>query len=91
MRLASQVSAGPRSKPVEFERQPAEEADPFGLDQFLSEVRADKRQKGGDGGALGKVGNSGGMRAAGGGAGTYDDLSGAGSGRKMNFTSGSGK
>lgn len=42
------VSAGPRSAPVAFERQPAEEADPFGLDQFLSEVKADKgRGKGG--------------------------------------------
>ena len=85
------VSAGPRSKPVEFERQPVEEADPFGLDQFLNEARADKRQKGGDGNALGKVGSKGGMRAAGGGAGSYDDLSAGGSGRKMNFTSGSGK
>ena len=34
-----QLSAGPRSKPVEFER-PVEEADPFGLDQFLDQVRA---------------------------------------------------
>ena len=89
----SQVSAGPRSKPVEFERQPvaaAEEADPFGLDQFMSEVRGDKRGRGADG-ARGKVGTSGGMRAAGGGAGGYDELSAGGSGRKMNFTSGSGR
>jgi len=83
------VSAGPRSKPVEFERQPLEEADPFGLDQFLSESRVDKRHKGD--GALGGVGTKGGMRAAGGGAGSYDDLSAGGSGRKMNFTSGSGR
>ncbi len=94
------VSAGPRSKPVEFERQPQapqqqEEADPFGLDQFLSEVRADKRKggsKGGDGGnSLSGVGDRGGMRAAGGGGSTYDDLAAGGSGRRMQFTSGSGR
>lgn len=82
------VSAGPRSKPVEFERQPLEEADPFGLDQFLSESRADKRQKG-DGGGGSKGGS---MRAAAGGAGSYDDLSAGGSGKKMKFTpAGSGR
>ena len=81
------VSAGPRSKPVEFERQPLEEADPFGLDQFLSESRADKRQKGDGGGSKG-----GSMRAAAGGAGSYDDLSAGGSGKKMKFTpAGSGR
>eukprot|EP00798_Chlamydomonas_sp_ICE-L_P005032 gene5032-34819_t len=72
----AEVSAGPRSKPVEFER-PPEEADPFGLDQFLSEKK----------GALDGIGASGGMKASGGGASGYDELSGGGSGRKMQFQS----
>lgn len=57
-------SAGPRDRPVEFEANEAE-ADPFGLDQFLTEVRKGKK-------ALDKVGGSGTMRASGGGGGNYD-------------------
>lgn len=61
-----------------------EEADPFGLDQFLSEVKGGKKK-----GALDGIGQGGGMRAAGGGASFSED---AGSlGRKMQFTSGSGR
>jgi SNW domain-containing protein 1 len=83
------VSAGPRSAPVQFERNAqgappaAEEADPFGLDQFLSEVKADKgRGKN----TLEKIGDGrGGMKAAGGGGSSYDDLSQGGSGRRMEF------
>lgn len=63
----------PREKPVEFE---AAEADPFGLDKFLSEVRGTK--------ATDKIGSSGAMRASGGGSG-YD----GGSGRsKLDFKRG---
>ncbi|KAG1679931.1 hypothetical protein FOA52_006995 [Chlamydomonas sp. UWO 241] len=83
------VSAGPRSAPVQFERNEqrappaAEEADPFGLDQFLSEVKADKgRGKN----TLEKIGDGrGGMKAAGGGGSSYDDLAQGGSGRRMEF------
>lgn len=37
----AEISAGPRSGPVEFERNapPADEADPFGLDAFMSDVK----------------------------------------------------
>lgn len=74
------VSAGPRSKPVEFER---EEADPFGLDQFLTEVKAGKKR------ALDGIGGSGHMKASGGGAGGgYSDH--GSSGRRMDFQSGRG-
>lgn len=47
---------GPRDRPVEFEKV-AEEADPFGLDQFLTEVKKGKK-------ALDKVGSSGTMKAS---------------------------
>ncbi|KAK4280932.1 hypothetical protein QN277_012484 [Acacia crassicarpa] len=47
---------GPRDRPVEFEN---EEADPFGLDQFLTEVKKGKK-------AMEKVGGGGTMRASGG-------------------------
>ena len=47
--------AGPRDRPVEFEKD-AEEADPFGLDQFLTEVKKGKK-------AMDKVGTGGTMRA----------------------------
>lgn len=47
--------AGPRDRPVEFEKD-AEEADPFGLDQFLTEVKKGKK-------AMDKVGSGGTMRA----------------------------
>ncbi|KAL5717849.1 hypothetical protein ACHQM5_010811 [Ranunculus cassubicifolius] len=48
--------AAPREKPVEFEKQ-VEEADPFGLDQFLTEVKTGKK-------AMDKVGSGGTMRAS---------------------------
>ena len=35
----AEVSAGPRSAPVEYERQADAEADPFGLDVFLGEMK----------------------------------------------------
>ncbi|KAF9605472.1 hypothetical protein IFM89_017491 [Coptis chinensis] len=47
--------AGPRDKPVEFEKQ-VEEADPFGLDHFLTEVKKGKK-------AMDKVGSGGTMKA----------------------------
>jgi SNW domain-containing protein 1 len=49
---------GPRDRPVEFEKD-EEEADPFGLDQFLTEVKKGKK-------AMDKVGSGGTMRASGG-------------------------
>lgn len=48
--------SGPRDRPVEFEKE-AEEADPFGLDQFLTEVKKGKK-------AMEKVGSGGTMRAS---------------------------
>jgi SNW domain-containing protein 1 len=66
----------------QFEKDP-EEADPFGLDAFLSDVRAGKRK-----GPLDGIGKGGGMAAAGGGAGKMEDYAGAGSGRRMDFTAG---
>ncbi|OMO82662.1 hypothetical protein CCACVL1_11828 [Corchorus capsularis] len=48
--------SGPRDKPVEFEKE-AEEADPFGLDQFLTEVKKGKK-------AMDKVGSGGTMKAS---------------------------
>ncbi|KAI3435958.1 hypothetical protein D9Q98_002016 [Chlorella vulgaris] len=68
---------------VQFEKD-ADEADPFGLDAFLSDVRTGKKK----GGALDEVGRGGGMRAAGGGS-SYDQYAG-GSGRKREFVSGKG-
>ncbi|XP_050219923.1 SNW/SKI-interacting protein-like [Mercurialis annua] len=50
--------AGPRDRPVEFEKD-VEEADPFGLDQFLTEVKKGKK-------TMDKVGSDGTMRASGG-------------------------
>ncbi|XP_059634918.1 SNW/SKI-interacting protein A-like [Cornus florida] len=47
---------GPRDRPVEFEKE-AEEADPFGLDQFLTEVKKGKK-------AMDKVGGGGTMKAS---------------------------
>lgn len=80
---------------LEFERQAAaaaEEADPFGLDQFLSEVKGGGRERGGrKGNALDAIGQRGGMSAAGGGASLEDAGAGAGMGRRMQFTSGSGR
>jgi SNW domain-containing protein 1 len=86
------ASAGPRSAPVEFERnappaaheqQAPAEADPFGLDSFLV---GSKRAR--DGGALDKIGSRGGMSAAGGGSTVDADGGAGGGGRKMKFTSG---
>ncbi|KAA8534914.1 hypothetical protein F0562_029870 [Nyssa sinensis] len=47
---------GPRDRPVEFEKE-AEEADPFGLDQFLTEVKKGKK-------ATDKIGSGGTMKAS---------------------------
>ncbi|KAF3781126.1 SNW/SKI-interacting protein [Nymphaea thermarum] len=52
--------AGPRDRPVEFEKD-AEEADPFGLDQFLTEVKKGKK-------AMDKIGGGGTMKASAGSA-----------------------
>lgn len=60
---------GPRDRPVEFEKD-VEEADPFGLDQFLTEVKKGKK-------ATDKVGSGGTMRAS---SGSYG-YEGGGSGR----------
>ncbi|MED6184736.1 hypothetical protein PIB30_050409 [Stylosanthes scabra] len=49
--------SGPRDRPVEFENQ--DEADPFGLDQFLTDVKSGKK-------AMENVGSGGTMRASGG-------------------------
>ncbi|KAH0970536.1 hypothetical protein GBA52_022692 [Prunus armeniaca] len=49
--------AGPRGRPVEFEKDAAEEADPFGLDRFLTEVKQSAK-------ATEKVGTGGTMRAS---------------------------
>ena len=70
----------------EFEKDPAE-ADPFGLDAFLSDVREGRKKP------LDKIGKGGGMAAAGGGAGKFEDYhsgggGGGGSGRRMDFTKG---
>ncbi|KAA8523157.1 hypothetical protein F0562_009580 [Nyssa sinensis] len=47
---------GPRDRPVEFEKE-AEEADPFGLDQFLTEVKKGKKP-------TDKIGSGGTMKAS---------------------------
>eukprot|EP00898_Chlorokybus_atmophyticus_P008338 jgi/Chlat1/8505/Chrsp80S07815 len=67
-------SAGPRAGPVEFEKD-ADEADPFGLDQFLTTVKKGKQ------GALDKIGGGGTMKAAAGGGPTSHDGYDGGSGR----------
>ncbi|KAF5800783.1 putative SKI-interacting protein, SKIP [Helianthus annuus] len=36
--------SGPRDGPVEFEREVAEDADPFGLDQFIIQVKGGKKE-----------------------------------------------
>ncbi|XP_068634613.1 SNW/SKI-interacting protein A-like [Aristolochia californica] len=48
--------SGPRDRPVEFEKQ-VEEPDPFGLDQFLTEVKKGKK-------AMDKIGSGGTMKAS---------------------------
>ncbi|KAJ0913875.1 putative SKI-interacting protein, SKIP [Helianthus annuus] len=50
--------SGPRDGPVEFEREVAEDADPFGLDQFIIQVKGGKKP-------LDMIGT---MRASGGGS-----------------------
>lgn len=67
--------------PVQFEADRAE-ADPFGLDAFLDDVR-----KGKD--ALDGIGKRGSMAATGGGGGMNPDDYSRGGNRKVNFTSGS--
>ncbi|MFS7982541.1 putative SKI-interacting protein, SKIP [Helianthus anomalus] len=52
--------SGPRDGPVEFEREVAEDADPFGLDQFITQVKGVRKP-------LDKVGSGGTIRASGGG------------------------
>ncbi|KAJ4704216.1 SNW/SKI-interacting protein-like [Melia azedarach] len=54
--VGSSERSGPRDRPVEFEKE-AEEADPFGLDQFLTEVKGGKK-------TMEKVGSGGTMRAS---------------------------
>ncbi|CAH9066369.1 unnamed protein product [Cuscuta europaea] len=72
---------GPRDRPLEFEKKEAEEADPFGLDQFLTEVKKGKK-------AMDRVGSGGTMKASGGS--TRDDgYDRGGSGRtRVNFERG---
>ncbi|GJP39943.1 hypothetical protein CLOM_g24259 [Closterium sp. NIES-68] len=72
--------AGPRDGPVEFERDAAVEADPFGLDQFLTQVKTGKK-------AMDKVGAGGTMRASGGG-GSYDAYEGGSSRNRVDFERG---
>ncbi|KAG8059362.1 hypothetical protein GUJ93_ZPchr0002g25312 [Zizania palustris] len=68
--------AGKRDRPVEFDKQ--EENDPFGLDQFLTEVKKGKK-------AVEKIGGGGTMKASGGSS-MRDDYEGGGSGRsRVNF------
>jgi SNW domain-containing protein 1 len=66
---------------LQFEKDPAE-ADPFGLDAFLSDVREGRKKP------LDKIGKGGGMSAAGGGAGKKEDYDGDGNGRRMEFQKG---
>ncbi|CAA0816848.1 SNW/SKI-interacting protein [Striga hermonthica] len=69
--FAGTSKAGPRDGPVEFERDAPEE-DPFGLDQFLTEVKTGKK-------AMEKVGSGGTLKA---GAGSMrDDYGGSGRSR----------
>ncbi|KAF8034164.1 hypothetical protein BT93_C0441 [Corymbia citriodora subsp. variegata] len=71
---------GPRDRPVEFEREAAEEADPFGLDQFLTEVKGGKKP-------TDKIGSGGTMRASAGSS--MRDSYGGGSGRtRISFEKG---
>lgn len=69
------VSAGPRTKPVEFERDARNEEDPFGLGMLMDDVKGRKK------GALDGIGSRGGMSAGAGGGGDGS------SGRRMEFQS----
>ncbi|XP_074268983.1 SNW/SKI-interacting protein A [Silene latifolia] len=74
--------AAPRDRPLEFEQEvpaPAEEADPFGLDQWLTEVKKGKK-------ALDKVGGGGTMRASGGSS--REGYDGSSSRSRINFQRG---
>nr|XP_043637251.1 SNW/SKI-interacting protein A-like [Erigeron canadensis]XP_043637252.1 SNW/SKI-interacting protein A-like [Erigeron canadensis] len=51
-------TSGSRSGPVEFEKDVAEEADPFGLDQFITEVKGGKKPQVGSGGTMRASGGS---------------------------------
>ncbi|KAK3210644.1 hypothetical protein Dsin_015350 [Dipteronia sinensis] len=64
----SNERSGPRDRPLEFEKE-AEEADPFGLDQFLTEVKKGKK-------TMDKIGSGGTMRASAGSS--RDDTGGSG-------------
>ena len=75
---AKQTDAGA----PQFEKDPAE-ADPFGLDQFMSNVKSGKRKAG----ALDGIGQGGALRAGGGG-GSYDDYAGGSSRSRMEFSRG---
>lgn len=68
----SSERSGPRDRPVEFEKE-AQEADPFGLDEFLTEVRGGRK-------TLDKVGTGGTMRASAGSS-MRDDYGGSGRSR----------
>lgn len=74
-------AGGKRGSGVEYESA-GQEADPFGLEQFMEKVDRGRRP-------LDGIGQRGGM-AAGAGGGGYEGGSG-GSGRRMEFTSGSGR
>jgi SNW domain-containing protein 1 len=78
---AAAAAAGGERGAVQFERDAVEEADPFGLDAFLTDVKAGRKK-----GALEDIGKAGSMRAAAGG-GSYDQATG-GSGRRMDFQRG---
>eukprot|EP00249_Psilotum_nudum_P018754 c26948_g1_i1 orf=153-1952(+) len=69
----------PRDKPVEFEKD-EEEADPFGLDQFLTEVKKGKK-------ALDRVGGGGTMRASAG-SGMKESYEGGSSRSRVEFERG---
>ncbi|XP_078435188.1 chromatin protein family [Wolffia australiana] len=69
---SDRASGSKRERPVEFERQ--EESDPFGLDEFLTEVKKGKK-------AMEKIGSGGTMKASGGGSSFREDYDGGGSGR----------
>ncbi|KAJ6799218.1 SNW/SKI-interacting protein [Iris pallida] len=68
---ASDRPSGKRERPVEFDKQ--EENDPFGLEQFLTEVKKGKK-------AMDKIGGGGTMKASAGSS-MRDDYEGGGSGR----------
>ncbi|XP_072990538.1 SNW/SKI-interacting protein A [Typha latifolia] len=69
--VSERASGSKRDRPVEFDKQ--EENDPFGLDQFLTEVKKGKK-------AVEKIGGGGTMKASAGSS-MRDDYEGGGSGR----------